>query len=166
MLGDAGADGQSLFEGDGAEKLITVAPHLVSLGKDSQLLEDLLRKGWGQSWGYYLTSPETFQPLRRHLRRFLMVADEENNNLYFRFYDPRVLRRYLPTCTPQEATQFFGSVTRFWMEDEDPGVLLEYTRNARGAQSRKWPLREPGKKGRRREPLVSISPTGARGRSA
>ena len=32
--------------------------------------------------------------LRRHLRRFLLVKDESGRQLYFRYYDPRVLRLY------------------------------------------------------------------------
>jgi hypothetical protein len=140
ILGHEGADGQSLFEGQGSEQLITVAPYLVSIPAGSPLLERLVNEGWGQSWGLYLVSPEPFGGLRRRLREFLMVTDENNRKLYFRFYDPRVLRVYLPTCNPEEVRQFFGPARRFWIEDEDPATLLEFTQGERGLAVRKWPL--------------------------
>jgi hypothetical protein len=39
--------------------------------------------------------------------------------VYFRFYDPRVLRAYLTTCTDDEIRTFFGPVHRLVMEEED-----------------------------------------------
>ena len=44
----------------------------------------------------------------------------------FRFYDPRVLRVYLPTCTGDEAEEFFGPVPEILAESEDGGSLLSY----------------------------------------
>lgn len=37
--------------------------------------------------------------------------------MLFRFYDPRVLRLYLPTCTSTELEQVFGPVGTFFTED-------------------------------------------------
>jgi len=51
--------------------------------------------------------------------------------LIFRYYDPRVLRAYLPTCSPAELNTFFGPVTAFITEGENPGEILEF-RNERG----------------------------------
>ena len=44
----------------------------------------------------------------------------------FRWYDPRVLRVYLPTCTVGELREVFGPARAFLVEDVDPGVLLRY----------------------------------------
>jgi hypothetical protein len=57
------------------------------------------------------------QQVRAHLRQFLLVQDERGNQQYFRFYDPRVLRVYLPTCDAAETQQFFGPIDRFIVED-------------------------------------------------
>jgi hypothetical protein len=38
--------------------------------------------------------------MARRRRRFLRVKDEDG--LVFRFYDPRVMRVYLPTCAAGE----------------------------------------------------------------
>jgi hypothetical protein len=64
--------------------------------------------------------------LRRHLREFLVVRDPMGNSLMFRYYDPRVLRVYLPTCNRTELSTIFGPVERFWMESADSGILLEF----------------------------------------
>ena len=46
---------------------------------------------------------------------------------YFRFYDPRVFRVYLPSCNSTELEDMFGPVTRFFIEGEDRNTLLEYS---------------------------------------
>ena len=98
----------SLFEGVAGAQLTHFAPYLVRLPKESPLLETLVQKGWGKNWGVFLTSSKQLQDLRSHFRQFLMVKMPDGAQAYFRFYDPRVLRVYLPTCLPEEAAQFFG----------------------------------------------------------
>jgi len=124
---------QSLYEGQEGAKLAQVAPYLVKLKKDSTLLDTLVREGWGQSWGVYLTSPSEFADMRRHLRHFLEVKLPDGKQVYFRFYDPRVLRTYLPTCTPEEVNQFFGPIKNYLIEDEEPVKLLHFVNQGRGA---------------------------------
>src|SRR5262249_47179155 len=88
----------------------------------------VLTEGWGQHWGIFATAPIELDALRRHFRRFLMVRDEHGKSLYFRYFDPRVLRVYLPTCNADELTIIFGPVVRYYAEGEDPSILLEYGR--------------------------------------
>ena len=47
----------------------------------------------------------------------------------FRYYDPRVLRVYLPTCTPDELEMLFGPIERFWMESNAAGTVLDFRLN-------------------------------------
>ena len=44
--------------------------------------------------------------------------------MLFRYYDPRVLRAFLPTCTRDELRTVFGGIECFWIEGEEPGVML------------------------------------------
>jgi hypothetical protein len=44
--------------------------------------------------------------------------------VYFRFYDPRVMRVFLPACTPEDTTQFFGPIQNYLVEDRTPEQLL------------------------------------------
>lgn len=50
----------------------------------------------------------------------------EADPIYFRFYDPRVLRRFLPVCTPDQLYAFFGPIDYFLFEDEDPAYGVYY----------------------------------------
>jgi hypothetical protein len=76
--------------------------------------------------------------MRKHFRRFLTVHDSDGKPLLFRYYDPRVLRVYLPTCTAEELQTIFGPVLCFLQEGENPAELLRFqvTRGALGSQSK------------------------------
>lgn len=114
---------RSLYEGIQGDSLEEVAPYLVGLPKGSRLLERLVREGWGKRWGIYLTSRRPFKEVRTHLRRFLMVQNEETGEpMYFRFYDPGVLRVFLPVCTGRQRAEIFGEIAAFIVEDEGAGV--------------------------------------------
>lgn len=124
---------QSLYEGPEASRLSFVAPYLSAFTKDSPSLEKLVREGWGKAWGIYLTCGRPFDEVRRHLRHFLKVKVEgKPRELLFRFYDPRVLRVFLPTCTPGEAQEFCGPIVRFLLEGEDPSEMLDLHRSPAG----------------------------------
>lgn len=124
---------QSLYEGPKADQMMASAPYLAALPPGSDLLARLVQHGWGKSWGVYLTSKQPFDEVRKHLRRFLTVELEgKKDKVLFRFYDPRVLRVYLPTCTPEELAQFLGPVSLFLMEDASPETVLTYEHRKQG----------------------------------
>ena len=125
---------QSLYEGPQGLKLAQVAPYLVRLQKDSKLLETLVKEGWGKNWGVYLTSPSDLHEVRRHLRHFLQVKLPSGEQVYFRFYDPRVMRVFLPTCTPEDTTQFFGPIQNYLVEDENPKKLFRFVNTGKGSE--------------------------------
>jgi hypothetical protein len=114
---------RSLYQGVKGEALGDVAPHLVALPSGSLLLPRIVREGWGKRWGIYLTSRDPFDDLRSHLRRFLLVRDEATGKrLYFRFYDPAVLRAFLPTCDARQTAQLFGDIGCFLVEGKNGEV--------------------------------------------
>ena len=80
-----------------------------------------------KSWGIFLRSEASLEPLQRHLRKFLMVYTEDAKPLYFRYYDPRVFRVYLPTCTEMELKTIFGPVACFLAEGPSENSLIEFT---------------------------------------
>jgi hypothetical protein len=116
---------RSLFEGTQGEAMARAAPHLVHLDRGSELLPVLVNEGWGESWGVFLTSPRPLREVRQRLRRSLIVTDEDTGSaLYFRFYDPRVLRPFLPACSPRQRSELVGTeITGFLFEGE-AGELL------------------------------------------
>ena len=133
---------QSLFEGPQGAQLTHFAPYLIRIPPKSALLDTLVRQAWAKSWGVFLTSDRPLKDLRTHFRQFLMVKLPNGKQVYFRFYDPGVLRLFLPTCLPKEAEEFFGPVKLFLMEGEDPRVALHYARGPKGIAKKELPLAE------------------------
>jgi len=135
LLRQAGPEHQSLYEGAQAEDLAEVAPYLVRLPRDSPLLKTWESEGRTNSWGVFLTCDLPLVELRKHLRRFLTVKLPGGETALFRFYDPRVLRLFLPTTEKEEAVDFFGPVKSFLVEDQEPLDLLRFCLERDGVTS-------------------------------
>jgi hypothetical protein len=116
-----------LYSGDLAFELEVAAPHLVQLEFEDKFTRGLIQRSWGNSWGVFLKSDTRMERLRRHLRSFLRVKNWRGQNLVFRYYDPRILRVYLPTCTTDELQTVFGPIQQFWTENDDADTLLEFS---------------------------------------
>ncbi len=114
---------------------LAVGPYLVRLPADSSLFEAVVRASWGKGWGVFLSSDSPLADVLAHLRQFLTMRLPQGKQVYFRFYDPGVLRVYLPSCTPEECGHFFGPVSSFAIEDEKPESLLEFVRGETGMKS-------------------------------
>jgi hypothetical protein len=125
-----------LYAGKLPRALEMNAPQLVELFPTSRLLQRWLDEGWGQAWGVFVRIDDPAN-LRHHLRKFLKVQDEDGRRLLFRYYDPRVLRAYLPTCTPAETSFVFGPITAWIVEAEDATGVVEFVRSPSGLVSRR-----------------------------
>lgn len=125
---------QSLYEEFKAIELAEVSPYLVRLPAGCGFLKELIDNAWGHSWGVYLTCPGSFADVRKHLRHFLKV-ESNGKPFVFRFYDPRVLRVFLPACNPDELQQFFGPITVYWMESPGGKELLKLSNSPAGLQT-------------------------------
>jgi hypothetical protein len=125
-------DSCCLYSGTLPRAIEEVAPYLVALARDSDFTRQLFDLTWGNSAAIFLTSSAFLQDLRRHLRRLLTVEDEDGRKLIFRFYDPRVLRVYLPTCNEEELRLVFGPVDRYVVEGSSPGILVAFRRAGGG----------------------------------
>jgi len=117
---------QLLYGGRLPHVLAMAAPYLVALQPGDLFTRWVVSRGWGNSWGIFLGSTSTFSILARHFRRFLMVKTEEGEKFYFRYYDPRVLRTYLPTCSKTELQYLFEEVSLFITEEEGGKKMIEY----------------------------------------
>jgi hypothetical protein len=115
---------QSLFQGLRGLVVEEAAPHLVLLSKGSRLLERLVHEGWGKSWGVYLACRRPLAEVRAHFRKLLFVREEDTRReIYFRFYDPRVLRAFLPSCTARQTEELFGAIDMYLIEGDGREVL-------------------------------------------
>jgi hypothetical protein len=129
-----------LYSGKLPRALEMVAPQLVELFPDSRLTARLLDEGWGKAWGVFLKIEDPSN-LRHHLRKFLKVQDESGRALLFRYYDPRVMRTYLPTCTPAELDFVFGPVAQWLTESADGAALEQFERSKGVLRHARVPLR-------------------------
>lgn len=116
---------QSLYEGTDGEALEDVAPYLAGpMRSDSALLDRLVQAGWGRRWGIYATSDAPFKEVRRHLRRFLMAhLTESEEKVYFRFYDPAVMARFLACWTQAQRAALLDRLTRLLAEGKALDVV-------------------------------------------
>jgi hypothetical protein len=122
----------SLYDGDAAERLDGVAPYLLHLGDDAAMFDWIWQFGWGRSFGVFVWAEQSLVDLRAHLRRLTKVRTEDGRVLLFRFYDPRVLSVFLPSCDAEQALFFFGPARRFFAEGTGGETLAAYDlRNGR-----------------------------------
>jgi hypothetical protein len=115
-----------LYRGELEPDLAYCAPYLVRLEEGKPFTNWLLAEGWGNHWGIFALSQADFRTMRKHFRTFLIVQTPDGQQVYFRYYDPRVLRVYLPTCNPEETRIIFGPVLSYFCEDETPESLLSF----------------------------------------
>ena len=118
-----------LLRGTLAPDMKQVAPYLVRLEPESELAQWVVGAGWGHHWGTFVTSRQGFRKLRNHLRQLTLIHRRDGTPLYFRYYDPRVLRVFLPTCSPAQLKQMFGPVDAFLAENEAGDAMSIYRLN-------------------------------------
>ena len=109
-----------LYRGELSPDMALVAPYLVRLEAGEKFTEWVLTEGWGAHWGIFLHTATTLRALRDHFREFHTVELPDQRTVLFRYYDPRVLRSFLPPCNPAELRSFFGPIQSFIAEGDTP----------------------------------------------
>ena len=123
----AGVNSVCLHRGKNAEELAWVASYLVSLEKDDPFVHWLLDTGWGKVRFIFVRSLVGLNQFKPHFLTFLTVYDSEGKSYFFRFYDPKVFRTYLPACNEMELRSVFAPVESYIVEEKDPDVLLHFS---------------------------------------
>jgi hypothetical protein len=108
----------SLFKGRTEVDLAENAPYIFSYNSKSEFAEWFMKTGWGKGWGIMLRSHVPVEELHKHCRSFLVQFDDSKQEIYFRYYDPRVLSIFLPTCSKEQLRDFFGPIDYFIIEDD------------------------------------------------
>lgn len=116
-----------LFAGKLDPSVARVAPYLVELERGSSFADWLLDRHWAQNACIFLRGTVELDPLRKHLKGFTMAKLPDGQRAFFRFYDPRVLRVYLPSCNAEEVETLFGdAVEHYLVESESGEDVLEF----------------------------------------
>lgn len=127
LLSENGLSSVCLVPGELDPELAQAAPYLAQLDAQSPFAELFLSQGLGKHWGILATSSADLRTLRMHFRKLMSVWDPDGKPLFFRYYDPRVLRIYLPTCNSGELRTVFGPVMTYYAEAQTAGKLLRFT---------------------------------------
>lgn len=116
----------SLYSGLPLEVFESISPYIFYLDPESYFSDWIVAEGWGKSWGIYIRTNINGEELFHHLRKFITVSTDKGKELYFRFYDPRALRIFLPTCNENQLKEFFGPIDLFIMEDKDSEFAIGF----------------------------------------
>lgn len=118
---ELGSRSFSLYQDTPDADLWAIGPYLAQV--------DLAMLAWIRSslgdapWGIFAISPAGLDALGKHFRKFVHVRSPENEDWYFRFYDPRVLANFLPTCSAAQLADFFGPIDRFVWAGPEAGLV-------------------------------------------
>ena len=125
----SGLDHVCLYRGELPGDLAQVAPYLVALKRDDRFTAWILEQGWGFNWGVYARADSQIdmKEIRKHFRTFLKVEFPDGKSRYFRYYDPRVLREYLPMCNSEELFKVFGPISSYVAEAEGTKIPLQFS---------------------------------------
>ncbi|MHC5109563.1 MAG: DUF4123 domain-containing protein [Planctomycetota bacterium] len=114
-----------LFYPDAARHMLPVAPYLVPIEIQSKYPFkgcehfDRWASHVGNSAGILLLTRVDKETLLKHLRYVFHAQAEDGHRYYFRFYDPRVLRDFLPSCSEREFIEFLGPSSCVLYESEN-----------------------------------------------
>jgi hypothetical protein len=115
-----------LFPGELAPDMAEVAPYVVQLIPNAPFTDWVLQDFLGKNRGIFAHSPRSIREMRKHFRGLVKVYTESGEPMIFRFYDPRVIRRFLPTCNAGELKTFFGEVDTFFVENPGGQAVSSY----------------------------------------
>jgi hypothetical protein len=132
-----------LYRGELSPDIATVAPYLVRLDSDSKFAELVFCEGWGVHWGIFFNSAANLRALRDHFREFHTVELPDQRTVLFRYYDPRVLRTFLPACNAAELSAFFGPVRTFVVEDDSPESGIRFALAGKALKLEPFQLKKP-----------------------
>ena len=119
-----------LFRGELPFDLAEAAPYLVKLEKENKFSNWLLSENIEKPCCIYAktTVKDDFIQFRKHFRSFLRVESPEGKSLLFRYYDPRVLKTYLPICTDEDNDILFKDIDSYLLFNKGDKSLQSFKR--------------------------------------
>jgi hypothetical protein len=106
-----------IYDGKGEGIYKTIGPYIFDFSANISFQNWYYENGWCNSWGYLVHASCSIERLASHFNKFKFKIDEKGDKKYFRYYDPRVLKKILLTMSREELILFFGPVSHFVTED-------------------------------------------------
>ena len=127
MLEAMASNVECLFKGNAKKDLGDQTAWIAEIDRHERLLEWLIEEGWSKRQALFALSDLPLKRFATHLRKFTKVIDADGIEHFFRFYDPQVLRQYLPVFDQKQHDLFFRGITACFVEDNrDPAMILRY----------------------------------------
>jgi hypothetical protein len=114
-----------LFAGRLATELADVGPYLGRLKSFARDIEKTVENLLAIQVGTLLVAEhgsndipsQAFAQLHRHLRKFNIVQGPNDKQLFFRYYDPRLIYSVLQALDSQQVNEFFGPINALVVTD-------------------------------------------------
>jgi len=116
-------DNISLFKGTKDEHLFDVAPYLFRI--DDLFFQNITDPYISLQAVTVLESDRKLNDLHEHFTHFIYQRTDGREN-YFRFWDARVLARFLPACSDKKLDSFFDGIKSFYEPDQEKGTAKKY----------------------------------------
>lgn len=115
---NSGLASSCLFSGKMSYAMTRAAPHVVELERYHPSTLELLELMWGNRCGIIVTADKAkgMKGVRNHCRRISKVMSPAKRPLYFRFYDPEILKVMLPVCAVEEVQYLTGPMNHIFLE--------------------------------------------------
>lgn len=118
-----------LFRGPLDPQLEQVSPHVAPIAPGDALATWWRAEGRGRAWGILVAADLGLDEVHHHLRTLTRVVLPGRQAALFRFWDPRVLRTWMPTCEGTQLAKVFGPLARFHAETADGAATLTYVQD-------------------------------------
>jgi Domain of unknown function (DUF4123) len=106
LIAQAGQRSCCLFPEEAERKYPDAAPYLIEVSEP--LLDPVLSLLASKPQGILAASKTPLIGLRHQFRYFTSATLPDGKTWLFRFYDPRVLRAFIHSCSPDELRCFYG----------------------------------------------------------
>ena len=118
---------ECLFAGKLSETVRRASPFVVELAPSDPLSAAWRGQGWGAAWGVLISTRSDGAALRARLRRLTQVRLPDGSGpMLFRFWDPRVLRVFMPLIEPDGLSAWFAPGDRWIVESEDGAGSIRF----------------------------------------
>lgn len=134
------AQNQSLFKGTKDEVLENVSPWIFRIENNfSEVINN--ESGLSLVGSVFIECDSGMEAIVRHLQQFIYQVIN-GREYFFRFWDGRVLKKFLPTCSPVQLKEIFGPLKIFATDSESPEHVAEFLYENGFLITRKIPKQE------------------------
>lgn len=108
----SGCPNQKLYGESWQSGLADIAPHVVELTSSAKFSTELLTWDWYGNWGYFVQSTTSLSDLAQSFADLTTAKLSSGEEVFFRFFDPRVIRVFLAQASKNDLQSVFAKAER------------------------------------------------------